>query len=1060
MTSLFDKIDQRVSLADVERAADDRSRIYCGIHGDEDSPDLIDYSEKDDGDDGWKCHACGESGQGVVSYVSQRDDMGLPKAAYQIIEQHELDLDMHSEYHNDEDEKKVRDCQEYVVSESEENRDKAWRHYSEETLEDLRIGWFTEDMFNQLKDRYGDILEDAGIHYGMTGDADGTWMIPHLRQNLRPNLITCRDPQPEGNSPKYQQSSGSEHVDNDQAYWATHQGSDTLVLTEGYPDAIAAYDEGFDVIAAGCGSWEGKKDLVAGYAVKNYNTVFVASDNDDTGLENLQEIAAEVADKDRKYTATVKVHDWDADKPEGYDLDDWCRDNKGELQELIDNSPTFFDKFRNYKPSDIGATMVKDRVTVRGVVKGRKGGMALPESVTASCQSCGAEAELDLDNKRFQRRLLTSRKNQHNLIQSKLKGCGPDDCSGNNNNHSWYHNIDSYIDKRWIMLQDSIEDTDQFEQGDDDKLPVYVLDTDIPGKDVKVTGQIEVDAQDDTVFMNADRVEPKDDAVVEIDFDEDDHAEYLEDWERQKAEKMVDPGMVGRSKSRTALQLLAHSPVRIPDVEGDVMRGALRVAFVGDGGTNKSEQAKKLTKNGHGLGAFATAEAGSRAGLLYNVNTDRNIIEWGALPLSDKSLLCIDGFNEMSSSTVTEFREVMEDQEVRVNMSVQGSAPARTRILACMNPDPTPVAHHYDNMAEALEEMDQFQGPDYRRWSLFVGFQDGDVSQEAIANREKGDKPYSDHFYQRHVKWAWNLEPSDIHYTDGFTHEVKVQSSNIMRSYKHGELKIVSSGFRAKLTRLSVAWAVLEHSMTEDLDVKVTSRHVKEAAAFFRDVVNDLGLNEQIEEYEERTTVDDDEAEELLEDLEAEQLDILAAVAENGPLSSGELGSELDMSKRTVKKKWSDLKSQDLLSTSSGQGARVTPRGRQLKDHEDFTKFTLSWGVEGGGSPGRLSDYEEDSEENSENQGKVPPHPPTGGENVRESVKNVKGGDDNSDSPLSETEQEVLDYLSAVEGEDTPGQVRIANDKDLAADDVSDALQSLKDQGAVEKTGTGWGVTQ
>jgi len=133
MTSLFDKIDQRVSLADVERAADDdRSRIYCGIHGDEDSPDLIDYSEKDDGDDGWKCHACGESGQGVVSYVSQRDDLRLPKAAHQIIQQHELDLDMNSEYHN-EDEKKVRDCQEYVVSEAEENRNEAWRHYSEET---------------------------------------------------------------------------------------------------------------------------------------------------------------------------------------------------------------------------------------------------------------------------------------------------------------------------------------------------------------------------------------------------------------------------------------------------------------------------------------------------------------------------------------------------------------------------------------------------------------------------------------------------------------------------------------------------------------------------------------------------------------------------------------------------------------------------------------------------------------------------------------------------------------------------------------------------------------
>lgn len=339
MTDVFDAIDDAVSVADVERAAeDDRSQIYCGIHGDQDSADLVDYSEKNVGRSDWKCHACKASGTDVVAYVAERDKLSMGEAASKIADDHGLDVDISSsDTQVNKQKRKVRNCQEHVVSEAEDKRDSTWRHYSEETLEDLRIGWYDEELHSQLRERYGDILSDAGVHGMMTGDGDGTWMIPHLNRRGRPELMTCRDPEPE-DGPKYIQAgtSGAEHVDND-IYFATGQRSDTLVLTEGYPDAIAAYDEGFDVIAAGCGSWQGNLDRVAEYASR-YDTVLVVSDNDDTGRENRREIGDRITSLQGDDAPKVLSHAWDDDKPEGYDLDEWCSSNKGELEQLIEDA--------------------------------------------------------------------------------------------------------------------------------------------------------------------------------------------------------------------------------------------------------------------------------------------------------------------------------------------------------------------------------------------------------------------------------------------------------------------------------------------------------------------------------------------------------------------------------------------------------------------------------------------------------------------------------------------------------------------------------------------------
>ncbi|MFB6116380.1 MAG: toprim domain-containing protein [Candidatus Nanosalina sp.] len=966
----FKQIDNGLDFADVARKAENKENyFYCGVHGDQDSPDLKVYPEGN-----WKCFSCGAKGGDLVSYKARVDEISQGKAAKKLIKEHGLDI----EFGNlSEEEKKkrnklrrVRNCQEDVVDKAVENLSTAkkdnlkdWRNWSDETIQEKKIGWMDEKLFNDLKERWGDLLEKAGIHYGMTGNKEGSYVIPHLKKNGQPYLVTCRDPEPAEEHKKYQQSKSTEWVEND-IYYCTGRDSETLVISEGYPDILSAFEEGFDGVAAGCGSFEGNKGRIANFAENNYSQVFVISDNDDTGIENLQEIAKYLTEKTN---LSVKIHQWKEERPEGYDLDDWTSDNPSELENLVEKAESYLDVFRNYNPSSIDARLVNTSITARGNIKGQKQGDALPKKVRAWCKSCGdSQIELDLTDKI--ETFLTSRKNQHNVIQSQLSNRECSECEAGN----WGFKRTEFIDKAWIQLQDLIEDSEEFSITQNNKIPVYVVNDQLPStKTVKVRGEVKVNSQNDEIFVLANEIEPEEENFNNIELSEEEHREYQEKWEKGKAEKMVAADMVGRPRSRTALQLTAHSPTRVPTITGEIIRGSLRTGFFGDGGTYKSKQVKDLTKDNYRLGGFVNAENSGRTGLTYTIDNDKKVIEWGALVLNDKGLVGIDGLNELHGDELTQIREVLEDQQVEVNRSVQGSAPARTRVIGCWNPPKQLM--EYKNPAEALQEMPQFSGPDYRRWDLLVPFKQDDVDKEDIHYRDEGTKPYSDDFYKKHVKWAWNLEPSDIEFGNEFETELKTQSYNIANSYEFSNLPIVSGAFREKLTRLVVSWAVLKHSVTEDGKVLVKAEHVRETKQFFENLMDDLGLADAKADFQEKTTLDEEEFKEIYEELDDDQIEILKVVHDKNPITSGEIGAEVDLSDTSVKEKWSDLKSRDLLRSKRGQGATTTPRTMQFVDLLDEVDELTSGSSRGGG--GKSTENGENSEKSSEKQVDTPPTP-------------------------------------------------------------------------------------
>ncbi|MFB6200351.1 MAG: toprim domain-containing protein [Candidatus Nanohaloarchaea archaeon] len=1009
---MFDKINNRLNMRDLAKPKNEDSDNYfkCGICNDSDAA-LKTYEEGN-----WKCFSCKATGGDIVNYYAQKEDLKDGAAARELAEKFDIDIEQPDELSEEakqerKNRKRVRNCQEDVVSKAEENmptsklkalQDK--RGWSRETIQDLRIGWMNEDLFNSLKERYGNILEETGIHYGMTGSKEGTYVFPHLKRNGQPYLITCRDPEKKDYQ-KYQQSKSTEYVEND-IFFATGRNSDVLIVTEGYPDAYEAYECGYDAVAAGCGSFEGNRNRIASFS-DSYEKVIVVLDNDETGKEETQKIGRHLS---KTSDAETMIYQWDQDRPKGFDLDDYGSEKEHDLEEMLSQSKTFLEALKNYNPSSIDASLINEKISVRGNIKGQKQGQAIPRMVLATCMDCGEQYTKDFSGKRDLEAFLTSRQNHHNLIKSKLSKNACEECKGKD-----YHwkGLD-YFDKAWVQLQDLIEESESFSTNQNNKIPAYIIGDKLPdSKTVKIEGTVHVNQQTDQIFIIGDKVEPETESFHNIEFEKEDHQEYQEKWDKEKAEQMVDPEMIGRPKSRTALQLAVHSPVRIPTITGKTTRGALRVNFFGDGGTNKSKQVKLLTKNNYQLGGFINAETGSRTGLLYTINTDKNVIEWGALPLNDMGLLGIDGFNEMNDDELTQMREVMEDLQVEVNRSVQGSAPARTRIIACMNPEETPMAYEYKNPAKALEEMEQFSGPDYRRWDLFVPFGKDDVDQEEINYRDAGEKPYSEQFYRKHVLWAWNLDPKDIFYTERFSRELKSQSYKLVNSYEFADLQIVSGAFREKLTRLSVAWAILEHSVTEDGRVKVTADHVLKVKDFFSDLMDELGLSDAKQDFEERTSVDEEAAEEIVEDLDDEQLEILKVVYEDNPVSSADIAEEIGSSDRTVKKKWKALKKEELVEVRSGQGATTTPRCMQFVDIVEKNLHEVHAFTNDSTNGGGVVD--------GENKEKDSTHPPTDSEINNESVKNVK-----------QNRPELSEFVSILQSND--GVLHFSEIRDLGYD--------------------------
>lgn len=586
---------------------------------------------------------------------------------------------------------------------------------------------------------------------------------------------------------------------------------------------------------------------------------------------------------------------------------------------------------------NLAAEHVGRRVSFSAIVVGESLPKALPAKLKATCTKCGQSVEFDIfsdlsDNgkrKAVEELIFGNEKYIRTQVEAifalKIGSCSK-------GNHIFNFSPEGSVDYRILYTRDPPSLVERFDERVYDVHQVHLICQRPPSaRRCRIEGWVVATPTKRNLVIIADHIEPEEQEFEKFRPTNEDITNFNQYFGKHSLAELssqIAPGIVGRArqKAKEAALLVLHSPARIPDVGGKIIPGTLRCMFFGDAGTGKSEILRDITFEHYFFGEFAAGESTSRTGITYTIDTERDVLRWGLLPLNDGGLVVIDGIEKMLAEEWGQLNEALSTQRVVVHRFKTGEAPARTRIIASMNL-PKPLREYVYPCLGIIDSWIFREKPRIRRFDLFIPFGAEDVKKEEVAHAYIRDRPIPDEVFKRHVWWVWSRKPEQIKYTEDARREIFDQAQRIMIKYSSPSIPIVTDGFRETLCRISVAFAALKHSTDEKCEcIIVQERHVEEAVEWLEALYAKLELDQYVLEERERLELGEDEARSIYEALDEDCLRILNAV-KVGPKSSEFLAQELGISDRMVKDHYKHLKSHNLIRLKPHVGAELTQRG-------------------------------------------------------------------------------------------------------------------------------------
>jgi len=403
---------------------------------------------------------------------------------------------------------------------------------------------------------------------------------------------------------------------------------------------------------------------------------------------------------------------------------------------------------------------------------------------------------------------------------------------------------------------------------------------------------------------------------------------------KDKIDLTIAPDIVGRKFEKLAAAITQASPLEI--FYGDKsIQGTLRTVFFGDTGTAKSSIGKYLP-DVLNLGVYATAETGSRAGLLYTVETSMEppIVIWGQLVLADKEFACLDGLDKMHSEEWKEFRESLVQSKVVVFKRAKGEAPFRIRLIACANP--THKMNEYAFPIEALKDIRPFGGRDsgasIRRFDLFIPFCDNDVSYEDIAESYlRAKRNYElEEKYRKFLLIAWSAKAV---FEEKALEKCIELAKQIMFYARSLDIPAIHNAYTEVVLKVAAGFAALLQNFSIDnrgLILTVDEQAVEYARLFFEEYLGRLG----VEDYSTTlsSVANEKEIEQLLLDLENDsQLKKAVILLYKQGLSKKMLGQKLGIRDHNKQQRLVDrLVEKNLAISRRGVGVYLTKLGSRI----------------------------------------------------------------------------------------------------------------------------------
>ncbi len=370
----------------IEKRSSERNDYFCPIH-DVNTGDLSIYKPSHSRGPGFACHH--EGGKSPVTLVMHCEGYSKDKAIEWMAE-HFPD----SFGNLDEEDVSRRQAAREVLqtatnvahdslvkrrpelyNEIQENR-----QFSEDTIEDVKIGFLSSDDVELLKSRFdSQALVDSGL-FGQDEDSGEVYchlenrvVFPYRRHNTTYFMIGRRtssqqeywleqaekqensDPiqaiidndEKEADSwdeakyswmrskcPKYKKTITTDY-NKHLLYRFEGNTEETVVITEGVTDAISVFQAGYDVVSPVTTQFRDKDIEKVIEGVQQYDEVYIAMDPDEGGKKG--------AEKTAQSLVKSGIDPFVVDLPEGSDMDDWTTENGYEISELLDDSDTFLD---------------------------------------------------------------------------------------------------------------------------------------------------------------------------------------------------------------------------------------------------------------------------------------------------------------------------------------------------------------------------------------------------------------------------------------------------------------------------------------------------------------------------------------------------------------------------------------------------------------------------------------------------------------------------------------------------------------------------------------------
>jgi replicative DNA helicase Mcm len=156
-----------------------------------------------------------------------------------------------------------------------------------------------------------------------------------------------------------------------------------------------------------------------------------------------------------------------------------------------------------------------------------------------------------------------------------------------------------------------------------------------------------------------------------------------------KLAQSIAPHVYGYEMIKKAIALQLFGGVK-KVTSGIAYRGDIHILLVGDPGTAKSAILKYVAEIAP-KGRYVTGMGSSAAGLTATIIKDEvskgYLLEAGAMPLTNKGLLCIDEIDKMNKNDRVALHEGLEQQTITISKAnIHATLQAQTSVLAAANP--------------------------------------------------------------------------------------------------------------------------------------------------------------------------------------------------------------------------------------------------------------------------------------------------------------------------------------------------------------------------------------